>query len=332
MPEAPYPNRLTDAELLGARLHVANPRAAFDLLPYVPDSARMAGIVASYEHRPDKLRCARPGCGTPHYKGFVVQLDTGAHIIIGHVCGKKVFETDWDKLEEEHRHLRERQRLLERKQAFLKARAETIQTLRSWRFMANAVQDARRAFADFAPELFAALRERATRGSTALTVTVKLDRQTVEAMREAQAVAGGRGGRQSGEREETVHLLRGAEFFGGTPLRELVERALGGLDDAAVKLGPADLSNHVMQRALRQAVSATGDLRHVARLHAAAREALSDENLGGLVEWWNRSQNDNALGFRNGALSAARRREERRELKVPQISPLDDSPLIRLES
>jgi len=332
MPEALYPNRLTDAELLGARLHVADPRAAFDLLPHVPDAARMAGIVASYEHRPDKLRCARPGCGTPHYKGFVVQLDTGEHIIIGHVCGKAVFETDWDKLEEEHRHLRERQRLLERKQTFLKTHAEVIRTLRSWRFMASAVQDARRALADFVPELFAALRERATRGSTALTITVKLDRQTVEAMREAQAAAGGRGARQSNEREETVHLLRGADFFGATSLRDLVERALSGLDDAAARLGTADLSNHAMQRALRQAVSAAGDLRHVARLHAAAREALSNENLAGLVEWWNRSQNENALSFRHDALTVTRRYEKPHELRVPQMPPLDDSALIRLES
>jgi hypothetical protein len=53
-------------------------------------------------------------------------MSEGQHIIIGHVCGKIVFLADWDAVEKDHKNLRERQRLLTRRQAYLKTYADTI--------------------------------------------------------------------------------------------------------------------------------------------------------------------------------------------------------------
>lgn len=331
MPEAPYPNRLTDAEVLEARLHIDDPRETFDLLAQVPDGARMAGIVAGYEHRQSKLRCARPGCGTLHNKGFVVQLDTGQHIIIGHVCGKKVFHADWGTLEEEHHQLRERQRLLARKQAFLGAYHENKIAIRSWRKHANAVQEAQRSFSSFMPKLTAALRQRCLHGQTALTITVKLDRRIAETFRDAQAGMGRRATRQLEEREEAVHVLQGREFFEAISPRDLIERALGILEESASKLILDNLPNHTMQRALREVGNALADLRRFARIHAAARQAVSHENLAGIVRWSQKTGGYPMMEIQRGQIVCQHPGEQSHVFHTPTIEPLDDSPLGRLE-
>jgi hypothetical protein len=100
-----------------------------------------------------------------------------------------VFLADWNVFEKEHEHLRERQRLLARRQAFLKTYENTIREVRGWRYQATAAQDARRAFVAALPDLAAVLKQQAQRNNPALTMTVKIDRRALEAAREAQVAA-----------------------------------------------------------------------------------------------------------------------------------------------
>jgi hypothetical protein len=189
------------------------------------------------------------------------------------------------------------------------------------------VQEAHRAFVAALPDLAAVLRQQAQRNNPALTVTVKIDRRAVEAAREAQAAAG-RGGRQSDEREELVHTLQGLSFFDMIFPRNLIENALNHLDGAARQLFPDALSNAAMSKALNKVASALEDLRRFARLHGAARQALSIENIRGVVRWHQAREHPLVIEMKHDMLTLQQRSRPPQQFRLPVITPLSEAPLL----
>ncbi|MGA9868163.1 MAG: hypothetical protein WBQ75_17190 [Acetobacteraceae bacterium] len=317
-----------DTQVLSLRLFVEDPTVAFNPVDMVPDGTQLLRIIAGYKHRASKLRCGKPHCGVMHNKGFVVQLEDGSHALIGHVCGKALFGTKWEEYEGEHLELRERQRLLTRKRAFLDAYPQVVVPLRTWRFAAEKVQAVRRSFNEAMPKLAESLRTKAGRSEVALTVSVQIDRGFAA----ASQVDGIRSSRQLRERAELVHTLQGAEFFGVTPPRQLVEKGLEGLERAAGALAGDNLSNHAMRRGLRMMTSALGEFRHAERLYAAAQAALREDDLAGITTWAMRQGGfDGEYKARGRSIVFSPRGGRPRLFEAPHLPVLDAAPLTRLE-
>lgn len=93
---APGSYDLTDDEILEMEMHFGDPHARFDLLPpeMIPAEPEWDKFVTKYKCK-DRIKCARPTCGTMHNEGAVVAIRDGEREIglinIGHCCGEKLF-------------------------------------------------------------------------------------------------------------------------------------------------------------------------------------------------------------------------------------------------
>lgn len=62
-----------------------------------PTKERLQQVIIKYE-LPDKGKCGLSTCGTPHYKGYIVQTETGKLTNLGHICGKNHFGSSFTTL------------------------------------------------------------------------------------------------------------------------------------------------------------------------------------------------------------------------------------------
>ncbi|HFU8895810.1 TPA: hypothetical protein ACIYQ4_001902 [Escherichia coli] len=66
----------------------------------VVQDRKLEQIIGYYE-LPEKVKCGLSNCHTPHFKGYVVVTDNGTETNIGHTCGTKYFDVQFDTMSSE---------------------------------------------------------------------------------------------------------------------------------------------------------------------------------------------------------------------------------------
>jgi hypothetical protein len=97
----------------------------------------------------------------------------------------------------------------------------------------------------------------------------------------------------------------------------MIENALNHLDGAAGQLSPDALSNAAMSKALGKVTTALEDLRRFARLHGAARQALSIENIRGVVRWHQTREHPLVIEMKRDVLTLDQRGRPQQQFQLP---------------
>lgn len=66
----------------------------------IAQDRRLEKIIGYYE-LPNKVKCGLSNCHTPHFKGYVVETDNGTETNIGHTCGTKYFDVQFETMSSE---------------------------------------------------------------------------------------------------------------------------------------------------------------------------------------------------------------------------------------
>jgi hypothetical protein len=61
---------------------------------------KLEKIIGYYE-LPEKVKCGLSNCHTSHFKGYVVETDNGTETNIGHTCGSKYFDVQFETMSSE---------------------------------------------------------------------------------------------------------------------------------------------------------------------------------------------------------------------------------------
>ncbi|BBE76897.1 MULTISPECIES: hypothetical protein [Phytobacter] len=61
---------------------------------------KLEKIIGYYE-LPEKIKCGLSNCHTAHYRGYVVETDDGSETNIGHTCGTKYFDVQFEAMSSE---------------------------------------------------------------------------------------------------------------------------------------------------------------------------------------------------------------------------------------
>lgn len=69
-------------------------------------NASLSDIIGYYE-LPTMIRCGLSSCHTEHKKGYLVSLNDGCEINIGHTCGSNAFDVEFEKLSKEFQNFRQ---------------------------------------------------------------------------------------------------------------------------------------------------------------------------------------------------------------------------------
>ncbi|EPM2835478.1 hypothetical protein ACTLLX_002597 [Citrobacter freundii] len=66
----------------------------------IAQDRRLEKIIGYYELS-NKVKCGLSNCHTPHFKGYVVETDNGSETNIGHACGKRYFDVQFETMSSE---------------------------------------------------------------------------------------------------------------------------------------------------------------------------------------------------------------------------------------
>ncbi|MGV4191132.1 hypothetical protein [Citrobacter freundii] len=66
----------------------------------IAQDRRLEKIIGYYE-LPNKVKCGLSNCHTPHFRGYVVETDNGSETNIGHACGKRYFDVQFETMSSE---------------------------------------------------------------------------------------------------------------------------------------------------------------------------------------------------------------------------------------
>ena len=296
------PDAVSDDELLSLRLTYADPRAEFDLVWKVPQGVEMLKIVGNYGPNDGEFHCVRPGCGTRHKKGFVVLLSNETHIVIGHICGRRLFGESWDQYKGNYDRLVRRQRLLIRQADLLSKEDAILNSLRELREPFKRSDGVRRNWREGMKELWHQLQEAVLSHDGQLRVVTKVDQSYREAIRDVERSVGrGRRSAIGVEQMETVHVLLGQEFFRSSA-RPRLEKSINAISSVLAKLSEPGLSNSSITRQLVAFDHAVADVQRIIGTHNAALDALSEANLAGIYKWAKRVEGDRRYAFKDGEL------------------------------
>lgn len=293
---------ISDDALLALDLTFADPRVEFSLVWDVPKDAEMVKIVGSYQLQDEDFHCVRPGCGRSHKKGFVVLLSNEAHIIIGHICGRRLFGESWDEHKGDHDRLVRRQTLLRRRAALLSQEDELLRSLRELRAPLKRSDQLHREWSRSMEEIWSRLREAVVSHEGHLVEVTQVGEAFREALRDAERGAG-RAGRSAvgNEQVETIHILMGQEFFRALA-RPKLDKAIDEIMAILATLSAPDPSNAVITRQTGLFDQALDNVDRAITIHNAALDALSEPNLLGIFNWTQRVDLGHQYRFKAGEL------------------------------
>ncbi|WP_405231687.1 hypothetical protein [Lentisalinibacter salinarum] len=206
-------------------------------LPEVdPKEIKLKRIIGRYRLPPTKHPCGLKTCHQPHFQGYIVLLEGGHETNIGHICGKRHFEIDWEHLERQYKRLYNEQRRREtigETQNRVAAIRASVQAVRGGEDGADEVARKMRRQCEylFDESTQKRLGERAKRGNAVVTRVTRKSREEIE---EARAM-----GDDSEFNEEVIFSIAGVRAFTNYKrLKSLLETKLGTELDAFEALDP----------------------------------------------------------------------------------------------
>lgn len=285
-----------DDVLLAANLEIGDPRDLYDLVERIPEGAEIAEMVAIYNYRAEKLRCAK--CYKPiHHKGYVVRLTNGQHALLGNKCGRLYFSGSFEGHLANYKHRQRRQKYLRRAAPLDHAIDKALGWLEVWEGPTGTLAHLRREFQRHHRDLYDRLAEAAHKNDGELVVPKsrkvsgsELGSTAAQIAEMKQMIRPGGGGHVP--KYETTYesrgRMRGREFFFITlDPRAKVRDASVDLRVAQKKLRRPNLTTDELGRLLREVREAADKLTDARASYVAAREFLERSNLGVVVSWAN---------------------------------------------